>query len=192
LQTLFSAIAIGINERQNNKERAKELQALKKKYKHWGKAEEAKIKRDFETLVQLEVERAKGVQIAKELIEDFQNSANTLLYSRMKPDHIGEDAWIKIAVPRTLFYGFVYPLLKDIRFWSAHYGDWSQPFYRHRLIGSVRNIKGLRALFGDKFVVPGQAPELSGYNSDLSVGELHGYLLFLNYNRHFKFSVCYL
>jgi len=83
-------------------------------------------------------------------------------------------------------------LLKDIRFWSAHYGDWSQPFYRHRLIGSVRNIKGLRALFGDKFVVPGQAPELSGYNSDLSVGELHGYLLFLNYNRHFKFSVCYL
>jgi len=171
------------------KARTKELAALKKKYKHWGKPEESKIKQDFDTLVTAELERAKNVAVPKHLIDDFQSAAHSLLCSRMKYDRCTDNAWIRIAVPRTLFYSFVYPHLKNVWHWSAHHGDWSQANYRHRVCASLEKIKHVRCLFGDLFVAPLQQPELSGYNADPNSGEVSGFISFLDYTKVFKFSV---
>ena len=64
------------------KERAKELSTLKKKYKCWGKEEEARIKKAFSVLVAEELERVKSLEIPTELVQDFHSSALSLLVTR--------------------------------------------------------------------------------------------------------------
>jgi len=63
-------------------ERKRELAALKTKYKHWGKEEEAKIKQDFVALVEAELERTQNTQIPVLLVTDFQSAAQRNLHSR--------------------------------------------------------------------------------------------------------------
>jgi len=129
----------------------------------------------------------KNKRCSIDLVTDFQNSALQTLCSRMRAENLC-DGYIMIPVPRTVYYTFVYPKLNDVRFWSAHYGDWAIPQFRTRVVGSVNTLRGLRKIFGARFVKPKQQQELSGYNSDLKNGALCGYLLFLNYHNMFTFS----
>ena len=99
-------------------------------------------------------------------------------------------AYIMLAVPRTVYYSFVFPKLDETRFWSAHYGDWALPQFQTRLLGSLNSLEKLREVFGTCFVQPKQQPDLDGYNTDPTKGPLAGYLLFLNYHNTFTFSVC--
>jgi len=170
------------------KERAKELQVLKKKYKKWGKEDEKRIKEAFVVLVEGELECVKSLEISNELVNDFRASAYSLLSSRMHYDKVAENACIYIPVPRTIYYKFVHPQLKNVRNWMAHIGDWSQPHYRHRILSNLDSISELRLLFGDAFVTPLQTAEICGYNSNVNKGDLNGFVSILNYNNDFKFS----
>jgi hypothetical protein len=98
-------------------------------------------------------------------------------------------AYIMIPVPRTVFYTFVYPKLTEVHFWSGHYGDWAVPQFRTRLLGSMSTLRGLRKVFGTRFVQPKQQAGLSSYNTNPENGPITGYLLFFNTSKPFTFSV---
>jgi len=122
----------------------------------------------------------------------------------MREENLGQGAYILVPVSRTTFYTVVYPVLSNVHFWHAHYGDWALPQFKTRLIGCLKNIKEVRRVFGHKFVKPRAQADLSGYNTNPQEGRLAGYLLFLNplhkgfqlsYNHEhqvLKFSFAYL
>jgi len=122
-----------------------------------------------------------------DLVEDFQSGASQTLCARMRFDNLGV-GYIMLPVPRTVYYSFVYKHLRQTCFWSAHYGDWALPQFRTRLVGSIKSLEELHAVFGPQFVKPKQQADLGGYNCDLEKGPLCGYLLFLDNNKTFTFS----
>ena len=63
-------------------ERRKELAALKRKYKRWGKKEEREIKDSFKKVVEAELERTSNTLIPVTLVNDFQAAAQKTLFSR--------------------------------------------------------------------------------------------------------------
>jgi len=90
-----------------------------------------------------------------------------------------------------VFYSLVCPLLENKRIWSRHFGDWAKPNFQTRVIGKLTTINALRRTFGDLFVQAQLQPDLGGYRSTASTeGDVCGYLLLLDPQSGFKFSVC--
>ena len=71
----------------------------------------------------------------------------------------------------------------------AHWGDWAIPQFNFRTIGEISKRSTLVKIFGDETLRPRECAELSGYNNNVTLGPIAGFLCFLE--RKFTFSVCH-
>jgi len=174
-----------------NHSRAKLYSELKMKYKKWSDAEGNIIKKQQKKEIEDYEARFASKPLSVSIEEDFQAQAVDALKSRMKAQSRG-DAHINIHCARTVFYSMVSPQLENKRIWSRHFGDWAKPNFQTRVIGRLSTLNALRRVFGDLFVKAQTQPGLGGYQSRASEkGDVCGYLLFLDPQAGFKFSVCY-
>lgn len=102
----------------------------------------------------------------------------------------GNNAWIRTHVPRSLFFVLIFPKLTDYRIWMAHWGDWSLQQFNFRILGQISRHTCLEQIFGKELLLPKERTDLYLYNEDPSVGEVGGFMCFLN--KPFTFSVRWL
>ena len=108
----------------------------------------------------------------------------------MRYDRAGDNAYFLIGASRTLYYGYIYRLLSNVRIWMAHIGNWAESTYQKRILSTLDSIDCLRKIFGNQFVAPFQIGEVGGnYNSDPNNGEICGFIHFLDYAKGFQLSV---
>jgi len=158
----------------------KERAAIKKRDRKWNDKDQHTIKRERIRQVKKDARKHKGTIIPPSFLQDFRQIWLHLFNYRIHWTRFGVSAIARAGVLRSGYYSLIYPKLTNVRYWMAHWGDWSLKQFNFRVIGEISKIKDLQAIFGEELLRPRECDDLEPYNPDPSMGEVVGFMCFLD------------